>query len=64
MPSPLEFAAQMIARCYAGFRNEHHWQAWLRKYQKEIAALPLPLRKKVLLAHDQASATEFSERRK
>lgn len=58
-----ERANQLAAICHKGFRNEHHWQAWLRKYGPEIRKLPPELRDRVLLAHDQATVPEFSERR-
>lgn len=55
-------AAQLIARANAGFKNEHQLAASFRKHRAEIDALPLPLRKAVLLAYDQATIPEFSER--
>lgn len=63
MPTPNEIAAQMIARCAAGFQNEHHWKGWLRKHLVEIKALPVPLRKQVMVAHEQATAIAFSQPR-
>lgn len=62
MPTPNEIAAQMIARCAAGFQNEHHWKNWRKTYGKQIAALPPTLQAKVLLAYDQASTPEPRER--
>lgn len=62
MPTPREVAAQLIARCNSGFQNEHQLAASLKKHRAEIDALPLPLRKAVLLAYDQATVPEFSER--
>ena len=55
-----EIASQFIGRCRAGFTSEHHWQTWLKKNERAIAALPRDLRDAVLLAHDQATAREFS----
>lgn len=60
---PHERANQLAAICHAGFRNEHHWKAWLTKHGPEIRTLPDELRDRVLLAHDQATVPEFSVRR-
>jgi hypothetical protein len=37
-----EVAAQMIARCRAGFKDPKHWTNWRKKYDAQIAALPVP----------------------
>lgn len=61
--TPFEIAAQLIARCAAGFANEFQHANSLKKHRAEIDALPLALRAKVLLAYDQATVPEFSVRR-
>lgn len=58
--TPRELANQLSAICHAGFDNEHHWAAWLKKHQPEIDRLPVPLKRQVMLAYDNASAVEFS----
>lgn len=61
MPTAYDIAAQFIARCRAGFTNEFQHAAWLKKHAKEIAALPIEEREKVLFEHEQATAKEFSK---
>jgi hypothetical protein len=63
MPTPLEVRDQLVAECERGFRDEHHWKGWLRKHLVEIKALPVPLRKQVMQAHEQATAIAFSQPR-
>lgn len=58
--TPTEFAAERIARCAAGFQNEHEHAASLRKHRKAIDKLPPPLRHKVLLAYEQATWDGYS----
>lgn len=62
MTTPFDYAAQCIARCYAGFQNEFAHAAWAKRERPKIDALPIPLRKKVWLAWDQATAVEFSKK--
>jgi hypothetical protein len=49
-----EVAAQMIARCRAGFKDPKHWTNWRKKYDAQIAALPAPLRNAVVAAWDNS----------
>lgn len=62
MSTPAEYAAQCIARLNAGFPNEFAWAAWAKRERPKIDALPLPLRKQVWLAWDQATSVEFSKK--
>lgn len=55
-----EIANQFSAICHAGFDNEHHWAAWLNKHRGEIDRLPVPLKRQVMTAYENASAKEFS----
>lgn len=58
---PSVIAAQLIARCSAGFTNEFQHANWLKKHQAEIAGLPEVLHEPVLLAHKMATVKEFSK---
>jgi len=56
MPTPKDMAAQLIAECERGFRDEFHWQGWLKKNGRLIASLPIPLAKQVSRAWSNATA--------
>lgn len=60
MSTPREVRDQLVSECERGFRDEHHWKGWLRKHLVEIKALPVPLRKQVTLAHEQATWDGYS----
>jgi hypothetical protein len=51
-------AEEFIEKCRIGFRNEHHWQAWLREHQRTIDSLPPKLRRQVLAAHENSGLIE------
>lgn len=58
--TPLELATMLTEECNRGFRDPFHWQGWLKKWRKQIDALPVRLRKQVMAAWDSATAKEFS----
>lgn len=51
----------MLARINSGFQNEHHWANWLRVNKKDIGALPVGLRNRVMLAYENATHVAFSK---
>jgi hypothetical protein len=47
-------AAQLVQQCRRGFTSEFHWMGWRRKWAKQIEALPLDLRNRIIMAWDNA----------
>lgn len=57
--TPREIADAYIAKCREGFTNEHSHKNWRTHREATIQALPVALRKAVILEWEQATAKVF-----